>query len=122
MEMLVTKFSKGKYRNEGELFSEPISAENVKLMGEMIAFCGLPSPRQFIPLLSKQKPSSIPGCFDCNHYTAKGKEKDSAFSYPKPQLMLTKPKLNVPLWDKKLPKVDKNLPSVRWSYRRIKTK
>ena len=38
MEMLVTKFSKGKYRNEGELFSEPISKENVKLMGEMIAF------------------------------------------------------------------------------------
>ena len=37
MEMLVTKFSKGKYRNEGELFSEPISKENVKLMGEMIA-------------------------------------------------------------------------------------
>ena len=37
MEMLVTKFSNGKYRNEGELFSEPISAENVKLMGEMIA-------------------------------------------------------------------------------------
>ena len=48
MEMLVTKFSKGKYANESELFSEPISAENVKLMGEMIAlqalrtvtFCG----------------------------------------------------------------------------------
>ena len=37
MEMLVTKFSKGKYRNEGELFDEPISNENVKLMGEMIA-------------------------------------------------------------------------------------
>ena len=37
MEMLVTKFSKGKYRNESELFSEPISDENVKLMGEMIA-------------------------------------------------------------------------------------
>ena len=37
MEMLVTKFSKGKYRNEGELFSEPISKENVKLMGEIIA-------------------------------------------------------------------------------------
>ena len=37
MEMLVTKFSKGKYRNEGELFAEPISNENVKLMGEMIA-------------------------------------------------------------------------------------
>ena len=35
--MLVTKFSNGKYRNEGELFDEPISNENVKLMGEMIA-------------------------------------------------------------------------------------
>ena len=35
MEMLVTKFSNGKYRNEGDLFAEPISAENVKLMGEM---------------------------------------------------------------------------------------
>ena len=34
MEMLVTKFSNG---NEGELFEEPISNENVKLMGEMIA-------------------------------------------------------------------------------------
>ena len=37
MEMLVTKFSNGKYRNEGELFDEPISYENVRLMGEMIA-------------------------------------------------------------------------------------
>lgn len=37
MKMLVTKFSDGKYRNEGELFAEPISDENVKLMGEMIA-------------------------------------------------------------------------------------
>ena len=37
MEMLVTKFSKGKYRNEGELFEETISKNNVKLMGEMIA-------------------------------------------------------------------------------------
>ncbi len=37
MEMLVTKFPNGKYRNEGELFEEPISNENVKLMGEMIA-------------------------------------------------------------------------------------
>ena len=37
MEMLVTKFSNGKYRNEGELFDEPISNENVKLMGEMVA-------------------------------------------------------------------------------------
>ena len=41
MEMLVTKFSKGKYRNEGELFKEVISAENVKLMGEMIALQAL---------------------------------------------------------------------------------
>ena len=41
MEMLVTKFSKGKYANESELFSEPISAENVKLMGEMIALQAL---------------------------------------------------------------------------------
>ena len=47
--------------------------------------------------------------FICNHYTAKGQEKDSAFSYPKPQLMLTKPKLFVPFWDKKLPKVDNYL-------------
>ena len=41
MEMLVTKFSKGKYRNEGELFAEPISSDNVKLMGEMIALQAL---------------------------------------------------------------------------------
>ncbi len=41
MEMFVTKFSKGKYRNEGELFAETISAENVKLMGEMIALQAL---------------------------------------------------------------------------------
>ena len=41
MEMLVTKFSNGKYRNEGELFNEPISNENVKLMGEMIAFLSI---------------------------------------------------------------------------------
>ena len=40
MEMLVTKFSKGKYKNELELFSEPISKDNVKLMGEMIALTG----------------------------------------------------------------------------------
>ena len=37
MEMLVTKFSNRKYRNEGELLDEPISKSNVKLMGEMIA-------------------------------------------------------------------------------------
>ena len=47
MEMLVTKFSKGKYRNEGELFTEPISAENVKLMGEMIALQALRTIKKF---------------------------------------------------------------------------
>lgn len=47
MEMLVTKFSKGKYRNEGELFSEPISKENVKLMGEMIALQTLRTVKKF---------------------------------------------------------------------------
>ena len=48
-------------------------------------------------------------CLFCNHYTAKGQEKDSAFSEPKPQLLLTKPKLFVPLWDKNLPEVDNYL-------------
>ena len=47
MEMLVTKFSKGKYRNEGELFAEPISAQNVKLMGEMIALQALRTVKKF---------------------------------------------------------------------------
>ena len=47
MEMLVTKFSKGKYRNEGELFAEPISAENVRLMGEMIALQALRTIKKF---------------------------------------------------------------------------
>ena len=47
MEMLVTKFSKGKYRNEGELFSEPISKANVKLMGEMIALQALRTVKKF---------------------------------------------------------------------------
>ena len=47
MEMLVTKFSNGKYRNEGELFAEPISAENVKLMGEMIALQALRNHKKF---------------------------------------------------------------------------
>ena len=61
-------------------------------------------PEAFIHSFSKQMASSIPGCYDCNHYTAKEEEKDSAFSYPKPQLMLKKPKLNVPKPDKKLPK------------------
>lgn len=47
MEMLVTKFSHGKYRNEGELFAEPISNENVKLMGEMIALQALRTIKKF---------------------------------------------------------------------------
>ena len=41
MKMLVTKLSKGKYANEGELYAEPISDDNVKLMGEMIALQAL---------------------------------------------------------------------------------
>ena len=41
MKMLVTKLSHGKYANEGQLFSEPISDSNVKLMGEMIALQAL---------------------------------------------------------------------------------
>lgn len=41
MKMLVTKLSKGRYRNESELFAEPISDDNVKLMGEMIALQAL---------------------------------------------------------------------------------
>ena len=45
--MLVTKFSNGKYRNEGELFAEPISTENVKLMGEMIALQSLRTVKKF---------------------------------------------------------------------------
>ena len=47
MEMLVTKFSKGKYRNEGDLFAEPISADNVKLMGEMIALQALRTVKKY---------------------------------------------------------------------------
>ena len=47
MEMLVTKFSNGKYRNEGELFAEPISNENVKLMGEMIALLAFRTVKKF---------------------------------------------------------------------------
>ena len=47
MEMLVTKFSNGKYRNEGDLFAEPISAENVKLMGEIIALQALRTHKKF---------------------------------------------------------------------------
>ena len=47
MEMLATKFSNGKYRNEGELFKEVISSENVKLMGEMIALQALRTHKKF---------------------------------------------------------------------------
>ena len=47
MEMLVTKFSKGKYRNEEQLFAEPISAENIKLMGEMIALQALRTVKKY---------------------------------------------------------------------------
>ena len=47
MEMLVTKFSKGKYKNELELFEEPISKDNVKLMGEMIALQALRTVKKF---------------------------------------------------------------------------
>ena len=47
MEMLVTKFSKGKYCNEGELFAEPISKDNVKLMGEMIALQALRTIKKY---------------------------------------------------------------------------
>ena len=41
MKMLVTKLSHGRYANEGQLFAEPISDSNVKLMGEMIALQAL---------------------------------------------------------------------------------
>ena len=41
MKMFVTKLSKGKYQNEGQLFAEVISDDNVKLMGEMIALQAL---------------------------------------------------------------------------------
>ena len=47
MKMLVTKLSNGKYHNEGELFAEPISDENVRLMGEMIALQSLRTAKKF---------------------------------------------------------------------------
>ena len=47
MKMLVTKFSDGRYKNEGELFAEPISDHNVKLMGEMIALQVLRNANSF---------------------------------------------------------------------------
>lgn len=46
MKMLITKLSHGKYKNEGQLFAEIISDDNVKLMGEMIALQAL---RNVIP-------------------------------------------------------------------------
>ena len=47
MEMLVTKFSNGKHRNEGDLFAEPISSQNVRLMGEMIALQALRTIKKY---------------------------------------------------------------------------
>ena len=44
---VVAVFSNGKYRNEGELLKEVISAENVKLMGEMIALQALRTVKKF---------------------------------------------------------------------------
>ncbi len=52
----------------------------------------------------------MPVAYRRYYYTAGRQKKDSAFSYPKPQLLLTKPKLFVPKVDKKLSKADKNLP------------
>lgn len=47
MIMLVTKFSNGKYGDESELFAEPISQDDVKLMGEMIALQTLRTAKRF---------------------------------------------------------------------------
>ena len=41
MKMLVTKLSRGKYANEGQLFAEPITDDNVKPMGELLALQAL---------------------------------------------------------------------------------
>ncbi len=56
MTILVTKFSSSKYKNEGELFTEPISENNIKLMGEMIALQVL---REQCVLISKSYPNSM---------------------------------------------------------------
>lgn len=45
--MLVTKLSKGKYHNECDLFAAPISADNVKLMGEMLSLHALCTVKKF---------------------------------------------------------------------------
>ena len=47
MELLVSKFSHGKYQNEGELFAEPVSPQNVQLMGEMIALQAFRNVKKF---------------------------------------------------------------------------
>ena len=47
MELLVTKFSNRKYLNENELFAEPITKENVKLMGKMIDLQTLRTIKKF---------------------------------------------------------------------------
>ena len=47
MELLVKKFSKGKYENENELFAELISEKTVKLMGEMIALQSLRTIKKY---------------------------------------------------------------------------
>lgn len=47
MKMLVTKLSGGRYRNEGELFTEPVSFDNVQLMGEMIALQAMRNVMQY---------------------------------------------------------------------------
>ena len=47
MELLVKKFSNGKYENESELFAEPISEETVKLMGEIIALQSLRTIKKY---------------------------------------------------------------------------
>ena len=47
MELLVSKFSHGKYQNEGELFAETVSPQNVRLMGEMIALQAFRNVKKF---------------------------------------------------------------------------
>ena len=47
MEMLITRFSNGKYRNECELFEELILDENVKLMGETMALQELRTAKKY---------------------------------------------------------------------------
>lgn len=60
MEKLVTKFSNGKYRNEGELVAGSITKENVKLMGEMIALQTLRTLKKYDRELSRNWKQSSP--------------------------------------------------------------